>query len=96
MTGPLLSLLAIGVLGSLGLWCLGSITLRVGGVVLAIGGLLSTAATGSPATAAASAAGALAWLAGHWLFALRHNYFCSPLAQRVFNHALAPMNPTRR
>jgi len=64
----LLSLVATGVLIVLGLWLLGSIVLRVGGAVLAVGGLVSTAATGSPAMAAVTILGALAWLAGHWLF----------------------------
>lgn len=92
----LLSLLATGVLIVLGFWLFGSIVLRVCGVVLAVGGLVSTATTGSPAMAAASVLGALAWLAGHWLFALRHHYFRSPLARRVFNDALPALNPTRR
>jgi hypothetical protein len=92
----LLNLLATGVLIALGLWLFGSIVLRAGGVVLAVGGLVSTATTGAPAMAAASVLGALAWLAGHWLFALRHHYFCSPLARRVFNDTLVPLNPTRR
>jgi hypothetical protein len=92
----MLNLLATGILIALGLWQFGSIVLRAGGVVLAVGGLMSTAMTGSPAMAAASIVGALAWLAGHWLFALRHHYFSSPLARRVFNDALTPLNPTRR
>jgi len=92
----MLSLLATGILIALGLWLFGSIVLRAGGVVLAVGGLMSTAMTGSPVMAAASILGALAWLAGHWLFALRHHYFSSPLARRVFNDALAPLNPMRR
>jgi hypothetical protein len=92
----MLSLLATGILITLGVWLFGSIVLRAGGVVLAVGGLVSTAATGSPAMAAASVLGALAWLTGHRLFALRHHYFCSPLARRVFNDMLAPLNATRR
>jgi hypothetical protein len=92
----MLSVLATGILIALGLWLFGSIVLRAGGVVLAVGGLMSTAMTGSPAMAAASLLGALAWLAGHWLFALRHHYFSSPLARRVFNDVLVPLNPTRR
>ena len=47
MTG-LLSLLATGVLATLGVWLLGGVVLRVGGVLLVAVGLLSTAATGSP------------------------------------------------
>jgi hypothetical protein len=93
----LLSLLATGVLIALGLWMFGSIVLRVGGVVLAVGGLVSTATTGSPAMAAASILGALAWLAGHWLFAVRNHYYASPLARRVFNQALPrTLNTARR
>lgn len=92
----MLSVIATGILIALGLWLFGSIVLRAGGVVLAVGGLMSTAMTGSPAMAAASILGALAWLAGHWLFALRYHYFSSPLARRVFNDALTPLNPTRR
>lgn len=95
VVNALLSLLATGVVIALGLWLLGSILLRASGVVLAVGGLVSTATTGSPGTAAASILGVLAWLVGHWLFALRHHYFCSPLARRVFNHALVSLNPTR-
>ena len=93
---PLLSLLATGVLIALGLWLFGSAVLRLGGAVLAVGGLLSAAATGSLAMALTTILGVLAWLAGHWLFALRYHYFRSPLARRVFNDVLVPLNPTRR
>ena len=96
MIGAVLSLLAACILAALALWLFGSIAFRVGGVALSVGGLMSTAMTGSPAMAAASILGVLAWLAGHWLFALRHHYFCSPLARRIFNDALVPLNPTRR
>jgi hypothetical protein len=93
---PLLSLIATGVLIALGLWLFGSAVLRLGGAVLAVGGLFSTAVTGSLAMALAAVFGVLAWLAGHWLFALRYHYFRSPLARRVFNDVLVPLNPTRR
>jgi hypothetical protein len=93
----MLSVLATGILIALGLWLFGSIVLRAGGVVLAVGGLMSTAMTGSPAMAAASILGALAWLAGHWLFAVRNHYYASPLARRVFNQALPrTLNTARR
>jgi hypothetical protein len=96
MTG-LLSLLATGVLVALGVWLLGGIVLRVGGVLLVAVGLLSTASTGSPSAALATVLGGLAWLAGHWLFAVRHHYFGSPLARRVFHEALPrQFDPTRR
>lgn len=95
MTG-LLSLLATGVLVALGLWLLGGIVLRVGGILLVAVGLLSTAATGSLSAALATMLGGLAWLAGQWLFGLRHHYFSSPLARRVFHEALPwQLDPTR-
>jgi hypothetical protein len=93
---PLLSLLATGVLIALGLWLFGSAVLRLSGAVLAVGGLLSTAATGSLAMALTTILGVLAWLVGHWLFALRYHYFRSSLARRIFNDVLVPLNPTRR
>jgi len=91
-----LSLIAYGIIAALGVWVLGGLVLRAGGVLLAAGGLLGTAATGSLSMAAAALLGVLAWLAGHWLFALRHHYFLSPLARRIFNDALPALNPTRR
>lgn len=95
MTG-LLSLLATGVLVALGSWLLGGVVLRVGGVLLVAVGLLSTAATGSPSAAMLTVFGGLAWLAGHWLFGLRHHYFSSPLARRVFHEVLPlQLDPTR-
>jgi hypothetical protein len=90
------SLLATYVVVVLGLWLLGGIVLRVGGAMLAAGGLLDTAATGSPVMVITTVVGTLAWLAGHWLFALRHHYFRSPLARRIFLEAVPTLNPTRR
>jgi hypothetical protein len=96
MTG-LLSFLAWGGLIGLACWLLGGVVLRVGGALLAYGGLVSTAATGSPGTAIATLAGGMAWLAGHWLYALRHHEYASPLARRVFNQALLrTLNAARR
>ena len=96
MTG-LLSWLATGVLVALGPWLLGGVVLRAGGALLVVGGLLSTAATGSLAAALLAVLGGLAWLGGHWLFALRHHYFSSPLARRLFCEVLPrPLDPTRR
>ncbi len=92
-----LSLLASGILVALAVWLLGGFVLRVGGAVLAIGGLLSTAVTGSPAMAAATILGGVAWLAGHWLYAVRHHEYASPLARRVFNQVLPrTLNAARR
>ncbi len=95
MTG-LLSLLATGALVALGVWLLGGIVLRVGGGLLVAVELLSTAATGSPTAALLTLLGGLVWLGGQWLFGLRHHYFRSPLAWRVFHEALPrQLDPTR-
>jgi hypothetical protein len=46
--------------------------------------------------AVATLLGTAAWLAGHWLYALRHHYFRTPLARRVFMDALpSRLDPTR-
>jgi hypothetical protein len=95
MTG-LLSLLATGVLVALGIWLLGGIVLRVGGILLVAVGLLSTAATGSPSVALLTLLGAVAWLCGQWHYGACHHCFSSPLARRVFHEALPrPFDPTR-
>ncbi len=91
------SLAASGVLVALGVWLLGGFVLRTGGAVLAVGGLFATAMTGSLTMAATTITGAVAWLAGHWLFAVRHHYFRFPLARRIFLDRLpAVLDPTRR
>ena len=93
----LLSSLATGVLVALGFWLLGGVVLRVGGALLVWGGLLSTAASGSPSAALLTVLGALAWLAGQWAYAARFHFFRSPLARRVFLQALPRrLDPTRR
>ena len=96
MASDLLSTLTSGVLAALVVWRLGGFALRVAGVTLATCGLVLTAATGSPGMATASVLGGTAWLAGHWLYALRHHYFRSPLARRIFVDVLPPaFDPTR-
>jgi hypothetical protein len=91
-----LSLAATAALVVLALWLFGGPPLRVGGALLAACGLWLTASTGSPMMAVASVLGGVAWLAGHWLFAVRHHYFRAPLARRIFAHALpAQFDPTR-
>ena len=95
MTG-LLSLLATGVLVALGVWLLGGIVLRVGGVLMVAVGLLSTTVTGSPSAAPLTLLGMVAWLCGQWLYGARHHCFRSPLARRVFYEALPrQLDPTR-
>jgi hypothetical protein len=96
MTG-LLSLLAIVLLAALAVWVLAGLIMRFGGALLAARGLLLTAMTDSPSAALLAVVSALAWLGGHWLFAVRHHYFASPFARRVFNQALPhTLNTTRR
>lgn len=93
----LLSLAATAILAALATWMAGGWVLRTAGAILAVGGLLCTAATGSPTMAVATLLGAVAWLAGHWLYALRHHYFRTPLARRVFLKTLpSRLDPTRR
>lgn len=81
----------------IGLWLFGGVVLRVGGAVSLTVGLLLAADTGSASAALITALGTLAWLAGHWLFAVRnHHYSRSPLARRVFLVAMPRrLDPTR-
>ncbi len=79
-----------------GLWLFGGSLLRAGGALSLAAGLLIAASTGSPAAAVISALGGIAWLSGHWLFAVRNHYYRSPLARRVFLTALPrSFDPTR-
>ena len=92
----LLSFLAWTVIVGLACWLFSGVALRVGGALLAAVGLLSTAMTGSSSAAVLAVIGGFAWLAGQWLFAVRHHYFCSPLARRVFLQTLPrQFDPTR-
>jgi hypothetical protein len=92
----LLSFLAWAVLVGLACWLCGGVALRVGGALLAVVGLLSTAMTGSPSAALLCVIGALAWLVGQWAYGVRHHCFRSPLARRVFHEALPRrLDPTR-
>ena len=92
-----LSIAATGMLVALALWLFGGFMVRVAGAVLGFGGLPSSASTGSPTMAVATLFGAFAWLFGHWLYAVRHHDFRSPLARRVFMDGLpSRLDPTRR
>jgi hypothetical protein len=93
----LLSWLAIAVFVALAAWCFGGLALRVGGVMLFAGALLTTVETGSPTGVVFASFGGLAWLGGHWLYAVRHRFFASPLARRIFVQVLPRrLDPTRR
>lgn len=90
-------LVARGVLITLGVWLFAGFFLRTFGAVLALGGLAIAALYGSPGMAIAAILGSLAWLAGQWLFGLRHHYYRSALARRVFLEWLPPrFDSTRR
>jgi hypothetical protein len=92
-----LSWLAISIFIALAVWCLGGITLRVGGCLMFIGALFATAETGWLPAALLATVGGLAWLGGHWLYGVRHHYIDSPLAQRLFLQVLPRrLDPTRR
>jgi hypothetical protein len=76
-------------------WIAGSLVLRIGGLLTTLTGLL--ACPTNPGGIALVPLGALAWLAGHWLFALRHHAYKSPLARRIYLQLLpARLDPTRR
>jgi hypothetical protein len=95
MSGLFSSVATVAII-ALGVWLLGGVVLRIGGVLLVAVGLLSTAMTGSLSAVLVTVLGCLAWLAGHWLFGLRHHYFCSPLARSVFHEVLPrQLDPTR-
>jgi hypothetical protein len=92
----LLSWPAIAVFVALAAWCFGGIALRVGGILLFAGALLMTAEMGSLTGVMFASFGGLAWLGGHWLYAVRHHYFASPLARRIFVQVLPwRLDPTR-
>lgn len=94
MTG-LIGTLAVVALIAIGVWWLGSIALRIGGLLLILAGLFG-AATGQPAGVLVAAIGAAAWLGGQWLYAFKHHEFRSLLAGRLFaSPILERINPTR-
>jgi hypothetical protein len=85
------------VVTGVGLWLFGGLLLRAGGAFSLAAGLLMAASTGSLAAAVIAALGWIAWLCGHWLFAVRNHYYRFPLAHRVFLAALPrSFDATRR
>jgi hypothetical protein len=88
--------LAILALVLLFVWILGGLLLRVGGVVLALGGTGMVALSGNANGLLVFAIGGALWLAGHWLYALRHGEYKSPLADFLFYRcAPAWLDPIR-
>jgi hypothetical protein len=79
----------------LAVWVAGGALLRVGGAITVLVGLL--VALGHPLGLLFVALGVVAWMAGHWHYALRHHTYKSPLARRLFLQLLpARLDPTRR
>lgn len=70
--------------GLLAFWLLGGIVARLGGLLVLIAGIVDLAFAPNASACLLIAMGALAWLAGHWHFALRHQAYKSPLARHVF------------
>jgi hypothetical protein len=88
--------LAILALVLLFVWVLGGLLLRIGGVVLALGGTGMVALSGNANGLLVFAIGGALWLAGHWLYALRHGEYKSPLADFLFYRcAPAWLDPIR-
>lgn len=91
-----LNLLGIAILGLASLWLLGSFLLRAGGLLVMFAGALGLVIGGDGGGIAMICLGLLAWLAGHWHFALRHHEYKSPLARYVFcRWAPSWADPTR-
>lgn len=81
---------------ALAVWVLGSVVLRWGGAFIVLASLATTSGD-ARSTVLGVALGALAWLAGHWLFAVRHHVYRSPVARRIFLQLLPSwLDPTRR
>jgi hypothetical protein len=88
--------LAILALVLLVVWVLGGLLLRISGLVLALGGAGMVALSGNANGLLVFAIGGALWLAGHWLYALRHGEYQSPLADFLFYRcAPAWLDPIR-
>ncbi len=88
--------IAIAVAATVGFWVAGGLLLRLGGLIVAILGILTLTLNGSLAGVILLATGLALWLAGHWHYALRHHDYKSPLAQRLFQQLLPTrLDPTR-
>ena len=89
---------ALGILALAALlgWLLGGVVLRLGGLLIAVAGLVGLAISGDVAGVLVFAIGAVLWLAGQWHYALRHQEYKSPLARHLFCRCLpAALDPTR-
>lgn len=79
--------------GSAAIWLLGSITLRVAGVVFIVAGLGALVPTSSSAPGPGLFClgfGSVCWLSGHLLYARQHHgAYRSPIAARIARQLLA-------
>lgn len=83
------------IFGALGLWFFGGFVLRLGGLLIFLAGIAGVVSGNTGGTFVAII-GALAWLAGHWHYALRHQEYKSPLARHLFSRRpLSWLDPTR-
>jgi hypothetical protein len=75
-------------------WIAAGVLLRAAGLLtLAVGLAL---APSHPAGLVLAALGTVLWLTGHWLYALRHHAYKSPLARRIYLGLLPRrFDPTR-
>jgi len=72
------------VFGLILVWVFGGIALRLGGLLFFFGAGLSIARDPRGGALIVVGFGALCWLLGQWLYALRHHEFKSPLARYLF------------
>ena len=78
---------------ALGIWLFGSIALRVGGLLLLFLGGFGIL-TGTSEALVLLVLGTVAWLAGHWLYGVKHGGYKSALAAQVLNRMPAiPWTP---
>ncbi|MBS1878614.1 MAG: hypothetical protein JST31_03780 [Actinobacteria bacterium] len=81
--------MTLSALGTLALalicaWLFGGIALRLGGGLVAPGGLVGLSLAGNANGLLVFALGACLWLAGYLHFRLRHGFFKSVLAERAW------------
>lgn len=89
-------MLAIAVVAIVGFWIAGGVLLRVGGVGVAVFGVLVLAVDHNLAGIVLLVVGVLLWFVGQWHYAVRRHEYKSPLAQRVFQQLLTHrLDPTR-
>jgi len=93
----LISIAAIIALGALAFWVVGSIALRILGVLFIFLGLFGLAdRLGVFVSVLVLVVGLIAWLSGHWLYAFREHEYAGSLVERIFFQVLPRrVDPTR-